>query len=599
MEENERQSCSTTGGSIDGDNGNIMTPPPLTAILSTQLLPNGATANVGELALNHELCRPLPQRDEAPATTAHNATNNNSNIPLVFLSHTGRDGVKEEICRPTHWFLTHKVFGNNNGNQGQVFFDDASMPAGQEKTLCLLQQAHRCTHAVVILSPSFRYRKYCVMEINTFMVRRFVKRNDNLTVIPVLWNLDQAHGYAPAVQELGWIASRGLRDPADFMVEVLWPFLMKQFAKGATSESTYKAWLVDYVTSHRGRGRVAIPPALERFCAREQDRATSQTNAGVSPQLVSSPRAHTNNHLTWPLDVWQRNHNDDDGSNTLQLVLEKISSRCFFVPQTERDVAALRHDLIKLPDGSLLACRGRDYLWEDWDHGYCQKQNNALHFVYASGDSECLAIVDVDFQYLVHLVLQQQPRPRLEIAAAVLSDAPTPPPTTITTVGNKFKRHHDGNAHCIVKTCNSAKLIHPGDDDDNTRWAWKIWVEPGTVSILQAMIHLHPTFFPPTRILTPSRTTVGGMVFDSEVFNGWGYFDVEVQLVWMDPRRRRPCETTLVHPLVFYPDALINGVNVNHHDLHTLSLPAPSQIEVCKGDGSGGADDSTDTEHIV
>jgi len=96
----------------------------------------------------------------------------------VFLSHTGRDGVKEDIARPTHWFLQNVL-------NIDAFLDDEDAIWSDGKMRALIEHAYRCTHALVILSPSFRQQRYCIMELNTFMSR------SDVHVMPALWGYQQ------------------------------------------------------------------------------------------------------------------------------------------------------------------------------------------------------------------------------------------------------------------------------------------------------------------------------------------------------------------------------------------------------------------------
>lgn len=61
---------------------------------------------------------------------------------FLFLSHTGKDGVKEELARPTWWVFEQKF-------NIKVFFDNASIPCGVLNEMALLEPAYQCTHAVV------------------------------------------------------------------------------------------------------------------------------------------------------------------------------------------------------------------------------------------------------------------------------------------------------------------------------------------------------------------------------------------------------------------------------------------------------------------
>lgn len=98
-----------------------------------------------------------------------------SSEPFVFLSHHGPE-AKEEIARPTRWFLKKYL-------KIKSFMDDEDMKISDAQMRSLLENAYRCTHAVVILSPSFRKSRWCVKELNTF-VGRSKKRQD---VVPVMW----------------------------------------------------------------------------------------------------------------------------------------------------------------------------------------------------------------------------------------------------------------------------------------------------------------------------------------------------------------------------------------------------------------------------
>ena len=102
--------------------------------------------------------------------------------PYVFLSYTGRDGVKESLARPTQWFLRH-VLGVD------CFLDDGGdIRPGQDKMEFVVLPAYQCTHALLIFSPRFRTRHFCVMGVNTFLGRW--QRKDGLQISPALWGVD-------------------------------------------------------------------------------------------------------------------------------------------------------------------------------------------------------------------------------------------------------------------------------------------------------------------------------------------------------------------------------------------------------------------------
>lgn len=71
----------------------------------------------------------------------------------------------------------------------------------------------------------------------------------------------------------------------------------------------------------------------------------------------------------------------------------------------QRDVAILRRQLEQLENGVSVPCRGRDFVDQDWDYGFCTKQGAWLCFEYISGDKEKFLIRGVDFFQLVHLAL--------------------------------------------------------------------------------------------------------------------------------------------------------------------------------------------------
>jgi len=175
-----------------------------------------------------------------------------SKVPYIFLSHTGRDGVKEEIARPTYWFLT-KILGV------RAFLDDLSLLPGDKVTEALMPRAYECSHALVILSPKFRERKFCVRELNTFMARRRV--NDGIRVLPALWLIENVDGYHSDVDDIIWIGNRGIKSCVKYLVEILWPALIVEFAGPTMTRQQLKDHLVDYVKEQTGRTH-AIPPEL-------------------------------------------------------------------------------------------------------------------------------------------------------------------------------------------------------------------------------------------------------------------------------------------------------------------------------------------------
>lgn len=172
--------------------------------------------------------------------------------PKVFLSHRGPE-AKEEIMRPTNWFLREVL-------QVQSFFDDVTMPPGGSKMLTLLAEAHTCTHALVLLSPLFRYSEYCVMELNTFMKRR---RRGNVRLIPALWQMDTIteEGYAIELNEISWLKPE-TRDAPTYLINRLWPALLQTL--GCSIHQPLNQILRRYVQENRGMKR-DIPSSLENW----------------------------------------------------------------------------------------------------------------------------------------------------------------------------------------------------------------------------------------------------------------------------------------------------------------------------------------------
>ena len=176
--------------------------------------------------------------------------------PLVFISHTGMDGIKELFGWPTRWFLQDIL-------RVQAFLDDGGSEPGRENMLAVMEPAYRCTHALVILSPNFRRRRFPVMELNTFIDRS--TNEPAFKIIPALWSLSNAHGYNDSVDERSWTRSR-YHDPASFLIKQLLPTLLRCLGRDETSETELTNHLLTYISSHRGT--VTIPVDLENFFRR-------------------------------------------------------------------------------------------------------------------------------------------------------------------------------------------------------------------------------------------------------------------------------------------------------------------------------------------
>ena len=187
-------------------------------------------------------------------------------LPRVFLSHRGPD-TKEIIVRPTDWFLS-KILGINS------FFDDNSetgmIPSGDQlKTL--LENAHLCNFALVVLSPGFRESKYCVKELNTLLHRWDLH---NVTLLPALWEISDVDGYASDLNSIIWLKSR-TTDPAAYLVDTLWPSLVRSLGGGGSgrnggraewSDLRYGDLLAQYVRETSSTTNTpAVPQPLLQF----------------------------------------------------------------------------------------------------------------------------------------------------------------------------------------------------------------------------------------------------------------------------------------------------------------------------------------------
>ena len=184
--------------------------------------------------------------------------------PRIFLSHRGPD-TKETIVRPTDWFLSKILrvdsFFDANPETGMI-------PSGdQAKTL--LQNAHLCNFALVVLSPHFRESKYCVMELNTLMHRWDLR---NVTLLPALWEISNVDGYASDLNSIIWLTS-STTDPAAYLVDTLWPSMVRSLGGGIGrngrpewSDLRYGDLLAQYVQETSSTTHTpAVPASLLQF----------------------------------------------------------------------------------------------------------------------------------------------------------------------------------------------------------------------------------------------------------------------------------------------------------------------------------------------
>lgn len=254
----------------------------------TLWLDRGKKKSVGKLTLRRV---PHPQRKWPMRET-----------PYVFISHTGHDNVKEEIARPTHWF-------SENILKVDACLDAITLERGKDKVVALVEHAYQCTHALVILSPSFQTRKFCVKELNTFMDRlRWHNEQTNVGefhVIPALWLMDDPEGFHESVQNMIQLCHE-TRSEINFMVQTVWPELCRRFGAGPMPGTReLEENLLTYVQTQVG-GPNPIPPDLLKFGT---DRGLPGLT-GVSSDSSSASSSHTDSSITGVM--FSRVYKDED-----------------------------------------------------------------------------------------------------------------------------------------------------------------------------------------------------------------------------------------------------------------------------------------------
>jgi WD40 repeat protein len=209
-----------------------------------RVLPNGDEESVGVLEVDDLV---TPPNEEWPM----------SEETYVFISHTGKDNGNELIARTVHFFLKKVV-------KVKAFLDDG-IPTATNTTEVLAAAAYRCTHALVVFSPSYRTSRFCVKELNTFM-KRFNQR-DGISIIPVLCGVSDLNDYHSDVSNIVWVPCMKT-NIVDFLVKTLWPILLKVFGRAALNERALEGRLCDYV--EQMRGVTVVPQELESFYARNR-----------------------------------------------------------------------------------------------------------------------------------------------------------------------------------------------------------------------------------------------------------------------------------------------------------------------------------------
>jgi hypothetical protein len=226
------------------------------------------TDDTPELIYTKRLCDDGSEESvsKLPRPSTYAIQSNSREEPSIFISHAGIDS-RECIARPTHWFLVNCL-------EIETFFDEHDMIWGDKIDQSLGELAYGCTDALVILSPNFRRKKYCVSELNTFVFRRDINE-DGIVVLPVLWKLEELSGYSVAISKSVWVKG-GSDDPALFLTQTLWPHLTKRFKKfhaggwlkklfAGRKQINFDKCLAQYVESNRealARKGTKIPSCL-------------------------------------------------------------------------------------------------------------------------------------------------------------------------------------------------------------------------------------------------------------------------------------------------------------------------------------------------
>lgn len=185
---------------------------------------------------------------------------------LVFLSQTEQDEIKSNYSRPTYWFLTKKL-------NIRAFLDESDTPVGNSIEQTLYDNANACSHALVFLSPTFRQRKYCVKELNTFLFR--VDNEDSaFRLLPVLVNLQDTKGYPVMLKAKCWLRLNNGSGSVSSLVNDLWPRLANDVFKGRLTyhltPSKCEKWLAEYIDEAAKEGILILPRELSLFRSRQR-----------------------------------------------------------------------------------------------------------------------------------------------------------------------------------------------------------------------------------------------------------------------------------------------------------------------------------------
>lgn len=264
--------------------------------MNRQLLPSGLERDVGVLGLEGV------ERPEETWPTNESA--------YFFLSHTGRDGVKEELALPTKYFL-EQVLGVE-----KAFLDQQDSILGERITKAIVKPAYKCTHALVLISPRFREQKWCVRELNTFLER---KRREDIEVLLVLWKVENLDGFHPDTDKLVWLRAETHCSP-NFMVQFLWPELIRKMGLRKMRSAALERHLVRQIESARGHG--IIPPDHETFVKNYRNRARWIATLLIG-SMVAILIALVSGSCPFPIAL-QRNH-ESPADKRLRAVLHPLS----------------------------------------------------------------------------------------------------------------------------------------------------------------------------------------------------------------------------------------------------------------------------------
>ena len=145
----------------------------------------------------------------------------------MFLSHTGRDGAKDILARPTKWFLEEVC-------KVKAFLDDGDTKWGDDVYDTVGKAAYKCTHALVLLSSSFRTRRYCVLELNSFLHCRRTEGTRSFCLLPALWDtrMENTNIGDNRLNLQGIVHIRhDTNNPACYLLETLWPRLVRKLGQ--------------------------------------------------------------------------------------------------------------------------------------------------------------------------------------------------------------------------------------------------------------------------------------------------------------------------------------------------------------------------------